>query len=183
MNQVIGTVRTYQTSAGQAVEARITDPTLGDVRVIVTGRIGEVIQAQLVVRDRGAADAITQAAARVGSTSDALAGVNLTVRSESNGASTGGRSGNAFESAGWGSGYAGSHGHNENARNGQSLDNQAGVTGEGSGNGSGRGSGSSADTSRNATSPHPAIRSDAAHPGRPLPKTPLTGGSSLDIRA
>ena len=144
-----------------------------------------MIQAQLIVRDRVSADAISQAAARVGSTSEALAGVNLTVRSEAGGTATGGRSGaNGFDSTSWGNGgYGPGHGHNDNARGGQGLDGQPAAAGNGPGHGAGGGSGSSADTSRGTTNSGSSTRLDAARPASSKQNRPLPGGSSLDIRA
>ena len=70
--QVVQTIHTYQTSAGPSLEAHFSDPNFGDVRMIVTGRAGEIVQAQLVVRDRVAADAINTAAARMHAAGDGL---------------------------------------------------------------------------------------------------------------
>jgi hypothetical protein len=183
MNQVVRTIRTFDTSAGPSVEARVSDPNLGDVRVVVTGRAGEIVQAQLVVRDRAAADAIAQAAARIHSTSDGLAGVSLTVRSEDAGTASGGRPGGGFDAADWsaGTGYgsgAGAHGSGNQAGNQQG----AGTGGLASG---GDGSGGS-QTSHDAPNATPRI-ARVIQPQQPVPgrslRSPLPGGSSVDIRA
>jgi hypothetical protein len=181
MSQAVQTIHAFQTAAGPSVEARINDPSFGDIRVIVTGRAGEIVQAQLVVRDRVSADAITAAAARMHSTSDALAGVSLTVRSEAGGSATNGRAGsNAFESAGWasGSGYgagrsSGSNGHGSGPGN-----QNAAASGSGTGPDGHRGDGS-----HETAKPAPAAIPSQARPNRPMPRTTLSGGSSLDVRA
>jgi hypothetical protein len=199
MSQVVQTVRAFQTSAGPSLEARVTDANLGDVRVIVTGRAGEMLQAQLVVQNRGAADALVHAAAAMHASSDALAGVNVTVRSESGGSwNTAGRGGNAFESAGWTAGSWGSAsggnsgGASSGDRAGAGLANQAG-SGSGSGNGTGgngTGAGSTPDGSRESARPSAnPIGQPSRVAGRPLTRQPLPGGSQgdrrspLDIRA
>jgi hypothetical protein len=182
MNTVLQTVHTYQTSSGPALEARVNDPNLGDVRMIVTGRAGEIVQAQLVVQSRAAADAIAAAVTRMHNSGDALAGVSVTVRSEGGGNSTGGRPGNnAFESAAWGSGngYGANAGPGSNGGHGQSLaDPGAAAAGNGSG-----GQPSAGQGSREAPKPAPVIRPEVPTSTRTAPAKPLVGGSSLDIRA
>jgi hypothetical protein len=181
LTQVMQTVHTFQTSAGPALEARVNDPNLGDVRMIVTGRAGEIVQAQLVVRDRATADAISAAATRMRGAGDALAGVSLTVRSEGGGSATSSRSGsNAFESAGWtaGGGYGSGSGQSSNPGHGQGLAEQASLA---AGNGPGGQSGSS-QSAREAPKPTTVTHPLTAEP-RPTTRTPLAGGSSLDIRA
>jgi hypothetical protein len=182
MNAVLQTVHTYQTSSGPALEARVNDPNLGDVRMIVTGRAGEIVQAQLVVQSRGAAGGTAAAATRMHNSGDALAGVSVTVRSEGGGNSTGGRPGNnAFESTGWGSGngYGANAGSSGNGGHGQSLADQgAAAAGTGSGGQPGAGQGS-----REAPRPAPVIRPEVPTSTRTAPAKPLAGGSSLDIRA
>jgi hypothetical protein len=179
MTQVVQTIHTYQTSAGPSLEAHFSDPNFGDVRMIVTGRAGEIVQAQLVVRDRVAADAINTAAARMHAAGDGLSGVSVTVRSEG-GTSTGGRSGsNAFESAGWasGGGYAAGGGPGGSAGHGQGPGNgEAAVAGNATGGEPGSGS-------RGAPKPAPVTRPEPDRLSRPAPGTSLPGGSSLDIRA
>ncbi len=182
MSQAVQTIHTFQTSAGPSLEARISDPALGDVRVIVTGRAGEIVQAQLVVRDRVTADAITAAAARMHTGSDALAGVSVTVRSESGGSATNSRAGgNPFEAAGWaaGSGYGTGGGPGANGGHGQGggLANQnTAPSGNGTEGGS-RGNGTP-ETQKQAPAALPGGR-----PTRPTSRTTLPGGSSLDVRA
>jgi hypothetical protein len=185
MNQVIGTIHTFETSAGPALEARISDPDLGDVRMIVTGRAGEIVQAQLVVRDRVTADAITAAAGRMRSGGDALAGVSVTVRTESGNSSMSNRSGgNAFESAAWGSGngYAAGNGTGSNGGHGRGLGSSEGnatSTGSGSSTGPGQGSGQTGRDGQPGTlaRPETALQQDSARPNRPAPGSSSAGGS------
>jgi hypothetical protein len=180
MNQAVQTIHTYQTTAGPAIEARISDPNFGDVRMVVTGRAGEIVQAQLVVHDRVAADAITAAATRMQASGDALAGVNVTVRSDGGGSATGERpGGNAFEAASWtpgnGFGAGGAPGGNGHGQGGgsQSAATAGGDTGRQPGG----------DVSTGTPRPAPVSHPEAARPNRQMPRTPLRGGSSLDIRA
>jgi len=177
MGQVVQTIHTYQTSAGPSLEARVSDPTLGDVRLVVTGRAGEIVQAQLIVKDSVTADALTAAAARAHASGDALAGVNVTVRSETGGGWTsGGRNGNS-ESAAWAAGGWGG-GTGSGSANGQ------GSHGTDAGSQAGSGSGSTSDGSRGSNRPHTSPFDDSpANSGRAKPRLPLRGGSSLDIRA
>jgi hypothetical protein len=182
MNQVVGTIHTYQTSAGPALEARINDSNLGDVRLIVTGRAGEIVQAQLIVRDRVTADAIDAAAGRMHSSGDALAGVSVSVRSEGGGSATGGRAGgSAFEAAGWaaGGGYGAGSGPGPNGGHSHGLANQDAAA---AGNGTG-GQPDTGDGSRGTPRPAPIAFPTAATPDRPTPRTPRSGVPSLDIRA
>ena len=180
MNQVVKTIHTYQTSGGPALEARVSDPVLGDVRVIVTGQAGEIIQAQLVVRDRFTADALLTAAARSHASGEALTGVNVSVRSELGGSWTSNRrSGGAAESMAWGQ-SSGSHSGTGDA--GAGRGNEPGnPTSGGNGTGTGpsangsHGSGRSPVASGGSAGPAPTRRSTSG-----LPKT---GRSSLDIRA
>jgi hypothetical protein len=182
MNQVVQTIHTFETSAGPALEARVSDPNLGDVRMVVTGRAGEIVQAQLVVRDRISADAITAAVARMHAAGDGLAGVSVTVGTESGDSSLGGRAGsNAFEAAGWtaGGGYGAAGGSGANGGHGQSAGNgEAAPAGNGSGGQPGGG-----DSSRATPRPVPSARPESTRVNRSLTGTPLPGGSSLDIRA
>jgi hypothetical protein len=182
MNQVVQTIHTYQTAAGPSLEARISDPNLGDVRMVVTGRAGEIVQAQLIVRDRVTADAITAAAARMHSTSDALSGVSVSVRSEGGGSATGGRAGsNAFEAAGWtaGGGYGAGTGPDGRGGHGQGVGNQdPAAAGNGTSGQSGRGEGST-----QTPKPVPIPRQETVRTGRSMSRTTLPGGPSLDIRA
>jgi hypothetical protein len=187
MSQVVQTIHTYQTSSGPAVEARVSDANLGDVKLVVTGRAGEIVQAQLFVRDRVSADALTAAAARVHATGDGLVGVNVTVRSEAGGSWTSSGRGGSSESAawsaggGWGSGSSSSAGHGD-AGQGPNAGSQ---TGTGSGSGSGQGAGTAPDGSRGSQRPvsAPLDHSAPIRPAHQQPRTPVTGGPSLDIRA
>ncbi|HEX7491878.1 MAG TPA: hypothetical protein VF337_09285, partial [Candidatus Limnocylindrales bacterium] len=185
MSQVIGTIHTFETSAGPALEARISDPDLGDVRMVVTGRAGEIVQAQLVVRDRVTADAITAAAGRMRSGGDALAGVSVTVRTESGNSSMSNRSGgNAFESAAWGSGngYAAGNGTGSNGGHGRGLGGgEANATGTAAGSSTGTGQGSAGHTGRDGQGtlarPETALQQDSARPNRPGSESSRSAGS------
>ena len=181
MNQVIKTIHTYQTSAGPSLEARVSDPVLGDVRVIVTGHAGEIVQAQLVVRDRATADALLTATARSQASGEALSGVNVSVRSESGGSwtSNGRSGGSAADSTGWGQ-AAGSHAGPGDGSAGRGSD-AAGLAGGGHGTGSGpsangsHGSGQTPTTAPRHTPPAPVRQ--------PNTRLARSGGSSLDVRA
>jgi hypothetical protein len=140
-----------------------------------------------------AADSLTQAAARVHATSDALAGVSVTVRSETGGSSTtGGRAGgNAFEAAGWTANGGYDTGSGQGGRSGQGQDvgaGNAGGTGTGSGTATGTGAGPGTgsgfnDPSRNTTHSAPILRPETTRADLRMPRSPLHGGPSLDIRA
>jgi hypothetical protein len=189
MNQVVQTVRTFQTSAGPALEARVNDPALGDVRVVVTGRAGEVVQAQLIVRDRAAADTLAQAAARVGATSDALAGVSLTVRSESGGSTAGGHAGSGFEAAAWGApGYGTDRGGGGSTGSSTSSGSNApaGSNGFAGGSTSHAGHGGGPGTGGGPTGPQERPAPAAGRSPRPSLPVGLPGardGSSSDRRS
>jgi hypothetical protein len=186
MYQVVQTIHSFETAAGPSMEARISDPTIGDVRMVVTGRAGEIVQAELVVRDRITADAMTAAAARMHSSGDELAGVRVTVRAEGGNSSTSGRSGsNPFEAGGWaGNGYAAGNGSNSGGNHGHGLGNGDPATaGNGTNGQSGSGSG---DVLRGTPKPVPPAlpaRSEPGRTGQPSPRTPDSRGPSLDIMA
>jgi hypothetical protein len=184
MSQVVQTLHTYQTSGGPAIEARISDPNLGDVKLVVTGRAGEILQAQLIVGDRTSADALTAAAARVHATSDALAGVNVTVRSEASGSWTaGGRNGGSDAEAWMAGNRSGASGSNP----GDGRANQGAAGGASSGSASGGGGAPMGLPSEGSRGSRPAASPfDLAHSvdtGRTTPRPPLSSGSSIDIRA
>jgi hypothetical protein len=183
MNQIVKTIHTYQTSAGPALEARVSDAVLGDVKVIVTGQAGEIIQAQLVVRDRFTADALLTAAARSHASGEALTGVNVSVRSESGGSWTSNqRSGGAAESMGWGQ-SSGSHSGTGDA--GAGRGNEPGNPASG-GNGTGTGPSANGSHGSHGSGRSPAASGGSAGPAptrRSTSGLPKTGRSSLDIRA
>jgi hypothetical protein len=195
MNQAVQTIRTYQTAVGPTLEAHVSDPAFGDVKLIVTGRAGEVIQAQLVVRDRVAADAISAAAARIHASGDALAGVSLTVRAETGtGTGTGAGSSGAFEAAAWGSG---GYGAGAGPGGGHASPDGQASTSTTSGNPSGgffsgnapSGDGSSSAGASGASRDlqiQPAVRAGVAASTVTADRLPLgrvPGSSSLDVRA
>jgi hypothetical protein len=180
MNQVIKTIHTYQTSAGPSLEARVSDPVLGDVKVIVTGQAGEIVQAQLVVRDRATADALLTATARSQASGEALSGVNVSVRSESGGSwtSNGRSGGSAADSTGWGQ-AAGSHAGPGDGSAGRGSD-AAGLAGGGHGTGSGPSANGSHGSGQTPTT---APRHTPAPVRQPNTRLSRSGGSSLDVRA
>jgi trimeric autotransporter adhesin len=181
MYRVVQTIHSFQTAAGPAIEARVNDPAIGDVRMIVTGRAGEMVQAELVVRDKVTADAMTAAAARMHSSGDELAGVSVTVRTEGGNSSTSGRSGsNPFEAGGWaGTGYAAGNGSGGAGNHGQGLGNgQAAGAGTGGQPGGGNGNAVSA-----TPKPLPATRPEPVRANQPSSGTPTSRGPSLDIMA
>jgi hypothetical protein len=197
MGQVVQTIHTYQTAAGPTLEARVSDPDLGDVKLVVTGRAGEVVQAQLVVKDRVTADAMTEAAARIHATSDALAGVNVTVRSETSGGWTAGGRGGDPGTASWAARDGGPGGFGSNAGNDPSnRGTGAGQTAPGAGNGSTSGSGNGSGSGSSSGSGGPSDGSPTSNrqtvtrfdqsqlnASQTRTRLPLPGGPSLDIRA
>jgi hypothetical protein len=189
MYQVVQTIHSFQTAAGPAVEARISDPNIGDVRLVVTGRAGEIVQAEVVVRDRVTADAMNAAAVRMRSSGDELAGVSVTVRAESGSSSTSGRSGsNPFEAGGWaGNGYAaggsnaGGHGHGPG--NGLASGETAGATGNGANGQSGSRSGDASHATPKPALPVLPARPEPVRTNSSSPRTPTSRGPSLDVMA
>lgn len=186
MYQVVQTIHSFETAAGPAMEARISDPSIGDVRMVVTGRAGEIVQAELVVRDRITADAMTAAAARMHSSGDELAGVRVTVRTEGGNSSTSSRSGsNPFEAGGWASnGYAAGNGSNGGGNHGHGLGNGDPAT---AGNGTnGQSGGGSGDVLRATPKPVPPVlpaRPEPVGTNQPSPRTSTSRGPSLDVMA
>jgi hypothetical protein len=185
MNQVVKTIHSFQTSNGPALEARISDPVLGDVKVIVSGQAGEIVQAQLVVRDRVSADALLSAATRIHASGEGLSGVNVSVRSETGGTwtSSGRFGGSTADSPAWGSkggGQAGA-GDGSSSKGNEPSAQTAGGTGSGNGSGNGSSASGSHGSERSPTAP---LRAAAFVPvRRPAPGPSKSGGSSLDIRA
>lgn len=81
LDRVVHQIRAIGTTADPALEARLQDPDLGTVRVLVAGRSGETIRAELFVADQRTADALRQAVDRT-STSHGLVGIDLRIRTE-----------------------------------------------------------------------------------------------------
>jgi hypothetical protein len=81
LDRVVHQIRTVGTQVDPALEARVQDPTFGTVRVLVAGRTGEIVRAELFVADQQTADALRQAVDRA-STSHGLAGIDLRIRTE-----------------------------------------------------------------------------------------------------
>ena len=75
------------------LEARLHHPELGDVRITVAGRAGDVLQAQIVARDDQAAAALSRSVDRYHQAGGDLTGISLHVRAETGGnaADAGGR--------------------------------------------------------------------------------------------
>jgi hypothetical protein len=184
MNQVVKTIHSYQTTNGPALEAHISDPILGDVKLTVTGQAGEIVQAQLVVGNRASADALLTAAARSHASGEALTGVNVSVRSESGESwNSNGRSGsNAADSMTWGQGTNSHAGPGDGS--GRSGDagtlSTAGNGASGHGPGTGPSTGGAPGSERSSTA---SARSSAATVRQPNSRPQRSGGSSLDIRA
>jgi hypothetical protein len=82
LDRAIGQIRTVGRPGDPALEARLQDPELGTVRVLVSGRTGDVVRAELVVADQRIADALTRAVDR-SATSHGLTGIDLRIRTES----------------------------------------------------------------------------------------------------
>jgi hypothetical protein len=181
MSQVVSTIHTVQTTGGPGLEARMTDSVLGDVKMTVTGQAGQIVEAQLVVRDRVTADALLSAAARSHASGDALTGVNLSVRTESGGSwtSNGRSGGNASEALAWGQGGGPHQGPGDGSAP-RGNDSSA-LAGGGNGTGNGSAAGGSHGSERSPAAP--------VRPSVPAPLRRLTtgldksGGSSLDVRA
>ncbi|HEX8939078.1 MAG TPA: hypothetical protein VF763_02855 [Candidatus Limnocylindrales bacterium] len=74
-------LRAFQTGQGPAVETRLDHPELGPVRLLVAGRIGERVQAELVAADPAAARALVHAVERFGAGAG-LSGIDVRVRAE-----------------------------------------------------------------------------------------------------
>jgi hypothetical protein len=81
LDRVVHQIRTLGTSSDPALEARLQDPELGSVRVLVAGRTGEIVRAEVFVADQSIADALTRAVDRT-ATSHGLAGIDLRIRTE-----------------------------------------------------------------------------------------------------
>jgi hypothetical protein len=181
MSQVVRTIHSYQTSSGPALEARVSDPILGDIKVVVSGQAGEIIQAQLVARDRVSADALLNAATRIHASGEGLTGVNVSVRSEAGGTWTSsGRSGDSSaESLSWGSRSGGQAG----AGDGSFSKGNEPSTQTAGGNGSGTGSSASGSHGSERAPTAPARPAALATVRRPALGPSKSGGPSLDIRA
>lgn len=82
LDRAIVQIRTVGRTGDPALEARLQDPELGTVRVLVSGRTGDVVRAELVVADQRTADALTRAVDR-SATSHGLTGIDLRIRTES----------------------------------------------------------------------------------------------------
>jgi hypothetical protein len=92
--QVVDRLRSFATDGTPGLETRFDDPQLGSLRLVVSGRAGETIQAEIVALDAKSAEAIGRAIEHAAATSTALHGIALQVRTaDASGAGTGGHPG------------------------------------------------------------------------------------------
>jgi hypothetical protein len=82
IGQVIDRARLHVTGGTPGLESRFHDPQLGDLRLVVIGRPGDLIRAELFTSDPLAADALARAADRATTGSAGLAGIQLHIRTE-----------------------------------------------------------------------------------------------------
>jgi hypothetical protein len=80
LGQVIDRMRAFSTDGTPGLETRFEDPQLGTLRLIVSGRAGDTVQAEIVAVDARSAEAIGRAIERAATTSAALHGITLQVR-------------------------------------------------------------------------------------------------------
>ncbi len=81
LDRVVQQIRTVAGSRDPALEASLNDPELGTIRLLVAGRVGEVVRAELVVVDQRIAEALARAVDR-SATSHGLSGIDLRIRTE-----------------------------------------------------------------------------------------------------
>jgi hypothetical protein len=166
LDQVIGQIRLHSGNVVPSLETRLHDPQLGSLRLVLLGRAGETIHAELIAADPATADAISRAADRAIAGSLSLAGIDLRIRSE----------GGSFQAS------AGNHGRPDEAAAGFSGDdnrnNAAGTFRNGAGDaaGSDRGSTTPSDSARLAARLAPAI-------ARSTPPNVRTRSAGLDVWA
>jgi hypothetical protein len=166
LDQVIGQIRLHGGNVVPSLETRLHDPQLGSLRLVLLGRAGETIHAELIAADPATADAISRAADRAIAGSLSLAGIDLRIRSE----------GGSFQASG------GNHGRPDEAAAGFSGDdnrnNAAGTFRNGAGDdgGSDRSSTTTSDSARLAARLAPAI-------ARSTPANVRTRSAGLDVWA
>ena len=166
LDQVIGQIRLHGGNVVPSLETRLHDPQLGSLRLVLLGRAGETIHAELIAADPATADAISRAADRAIAGSLSLAGIDLRIRSE----------GGSFQA------NAGNHGRPDEAAAGFTGDdnrnNAAGTFRNGAGDdaGSDRGSTATSDSARLAARLAPAI-------ARSTPANARTRSAGLDVWA
>jgi hypothetical protein len=157
---VVEQIRTVVGSSSPALETRLHDPELGTVRLLVAGRAGEVVRAEVVVADARIADALAQAVDR-SSAGHGLAGIDLRIRTDS----------------GLGAGSTGAGSTPDRGGRDASLDGWAGA---GGGGGFGRG----ADLGRDdAGRERPTPHTLSTLPAIPAVARRGPAGRSLDVRA
>jgi hypothetical protein len=82
LDQVVGQIRLHGANGVPGLESRFHDPQLGSLRLVIVGRAGETVRAELIAADPATADALVRAADRAVSGSLGLAGIDLRIRSE-----------------------------------------------------------------------------------------------------
>jgi hypothetical protein len=83
VTDALNRIRTTVRAGVPSLESRIDDAQLGSIRVLVSGRPGEAIHAELVARDPAAAQELTQALHRALASGATLpAGVDLSIRTD-----------------------------------------------------------------------------------------------------
>ena len=80
IGQVVDRLRSFSTDGTPGLETRFDDPQLGSLRLVVSGRAGETVQAELVAGDARSAEAIGRAVERAVASSAGLHGIALQVR-------------------------------------------------------------------------------------------------------
>jgi hypothetical protein len=165
LDQVIGQIRLHGGNVVPSLETRFHDSQLGSLRLVLVGRAGETIHAELIAADPATANAISRAADRAMAGSLSLAGIDLRIRAE----------GGSFQA------NAGNHGRPDEAAAGFSGDDSRNATGtfrNGTGDdaGSDRGSSTTSDSARLAARLAPAI-------ARSTPANVRTRAAGLDVWA
>ena len=82
LDQVVGQIRLHGGNGVPGLESRFHDPQLGDLRLVLLGRAGETIRAELIATDPATAAALGKAADRALAGSLGLVGIDLRIRSE-----------------------------------------------------------------------------------------------------
>jgi hypothetical protein len=88
IDQVIDRARLHATGGTPGLESRFHDPQLGDLRLVVVGRPGDLIRAELFAADPLAAEALSRAADRAATGPAGLAGIQLHIRTEAGSAAS-----------------------------------------------------------------------------------------------
>jgi hypothetical protein len=88
IGQVIDRARMHVNGGTPGLESRFHDPELGDLRLVVVGRPGDLIRAELFASDPRAAEALSRAADRAATGPAGLAGIQLHIRTEAGSAAS-----------------------------------------------------------------------------------------------